>query len=274
VSAKKTQGLVFFGARSEFYPSIPCYGIVITARCDFAQKKVKLVHYVTAVPMAEWIKNDCALMIGEEIGENAQKNVKKHMERLGLNSDLSSDLGPSKCERVLLSYEASGKYRELISKEIRKWNLGNQMKDGTLSQLEINNLLINDPEFSGKKKEKVNLIVSHKMSGYYYLPSIDLSLGSDGLVANFRDIRSIRIDIFDLMLSKRLDCLDKSILHNEELKNIFVLNESKDFAIDVGIIVSPVLEHFMQSFALLFTRIGVEDVTSDEKNRIYDCCLV
>lgn len=41
------QGSVLYGLRSDRYPGIPCYGIVITASCDIANSKVsKIVRNV------------------------------------------------------------------------------------------------------------------------------------------------------------------------------------------------------------------------------------
>lgn len=31
------QGTIIYGIRSDKYPAFPCYGIIITARCDIAQ---------------------------------------------------------------------------------------------------------------------------------------------------------------------------------------------------------------------------------------------
>lgn len=39
------QGSVLYGLRSDRYPGIPCYGIVITASCDIANSKVSTVRF-------------------------------------------------------------------------------------------------------------------------------------------------------------------------------------------------------------------------------------
>ena len=39
-----TQGTTIYGLRSQYYEGICCYGVIITARCDIAQEKVKALH--------------------------------------------------------------------------------------------------------------------------------------------------------------------------------------------------------------------------------------
>ncbi len=44
-----TQGTVFSGLRSNKYSGENCYGVVITAQCDLANKKVDKVFFLTAL---------------------------------------------------------------------------------------------------------------------------------------------------------------------------------------------------------------------------------
>lgn len=51
------QGTVIYGIKSDKYPAFPCYGIIITARCDIAQNKVPKYHYLVAVDASSWFSS-------------------------------------------------------------------------------------------------------------------------------------------------------------------------------------------------------------------------
>lgn len=48
------QGSVLYGLRSDRYPGIPCYGIVITASCDIANSKVSKIYCLIGVDAKQW----------------------------------------------------------------------------------------------------------------------------------------------------------------------------------------------------------------------------
>lgn len=53
-SCKFDQGTIIYGVRSEKYPEGPCYGVIITAMCDIAQRKVPKYYYLTALDASAW----------------------------------------------------------------------------------------------------------------------------------------------------------------------------------------------------------------------------
>ena len=52
------QGTIITRIRSEKYPGIKCFGILITASCDIANKKVQKYYYVTALNAKEWLTSE------------------------------------------------------------------------------------------------------------------------------------------------------------------------------------------------------------------------
>jgi len=50
------QGCIFSGAISRDYADCEVFGLVVTPRCDIAQNKVNIVHYVPIVHYEDWIK--------------------------------------------------------------------------------------------------------------------------------------------------------------------------------------------------------------------------
>ena len=68
-----TQGSVITNLRSRKYPDVHCYGIVITARCDFAQTNVQAFYLLTAIPIKEWVNK----VLPDEIFENRMNSKRK-----------------------------------------------------------------------------------------------------------------------------------------------------------------------------------------------------
>lgn len=68
-----TQGSIVTNIRSRKYPDIHCYGIVITARCDFAQTNVPSFYLLTAIPIKEWVDK----VLSYEILDNQVNSKRK-----------------------------------------------------------------------------------------------------------------------------------------------------------------------------------------------------
>lgn len=266
-----TQGLVFYGVRSPLYPETACFGIVITARCDLAQRKVKQVHFVTAIPINEWLKTDCILIISDEYSKNCQNTIRNWMREKGLNSNVVEDFGPYKCQKVIETYEKNKSKKDKILKEINKWSLANEISKENLSKDKIVELLNGD--FTGAKKNKINLVLKHQLSGYYFIPSLGNKDEETGYIVNLRDIQAMKIEYFNKLMAREIDFTNPDIKNDQYAKMVFYLESETDFAIELGIIDSPQIEHLMQNFAYLYSRIGIEDFSEDyvEKTKDYLC---
>lgn len=268
-----TQGLVFYGVRSYHYPDMACYGIVITARCDLAQKKVKQVHYVTAVTINEWLKGDCLLIISEELSKNSLKNIKNWMKQKSLNSRVVAEFGPQKCQKIVETYEISRSGKEKLLKEINMWSLAKEISEGRISEDKIVELLNSD--LAGYKKNKLSLLLKNQLSGFYLLPHVDRKKDGEnkGFVVNLRDIQSMKIEYFEKLIANEIDFFNPIIEKDQNIRKIFFLESDSDFAMDLGIIGSPHIEHLMQSFAHLYSRIGIEDLTEEYEEEIKNYCV-
>ena len=54
-----TQGTVIYGLRSDKYPEVACYAVIISARCDIANDKIDKLYYLTAVNVRDWFCTEC-----------------------------------------------------------------------------------------------------------------------------------------------------------------------------------------------------------------------
>ena len=258
-----TQGLVLYGIRSVYYNS-PCYGIVITARCDLAQSKVDTVHYLTAVSLNDWILTDCLKMVTNEIVKESQRALTKWMEEKSLNPKLIKTLGPQNLRVILEEYESDRNRKRQILRFIEKWELCVNIFCKKIKLSKVIKLLNEDESFRTKKDNKINLILKNQLTGYYFIPGPEININDHlGLVINMRDINQLDVETINKLLNGEIDCRILSNFDRAALSNYFYLESKDDYAYWVTVIPSPRIEHILQYFTQMFSRIGLEDL-SDE----------
>lgn len=72
------QGTIIYGIRSDKYPNLRCYGIIITASCDIAQQKVSKLYYLLAIDATEWFCSTSIEKLNSGwMGSRAEVNLAK-----------------------------------------------------------------------------------------------------------------------------------------------------------------------------------------------------
>jgi hypothetical protein len=257
-----TQGMVFYGNKSPYY-RIPCYGVIITARCDLAHSKVENVHYLTAITLNDWLLNDCLAMIVEELIKENISELRKWMETRSLNPRLLLNFGPNKTKILIDEYEKQSKQKERLLKYIESWVLCEKIRTDQLVHEDIINVLNVEEAFMKKKKNKVNQLIKNQLTGYYYIPGTEINIEENGIVVNLRDINQLHYSVFLKMLNGKIDCLEMDEQEKRQLSSHLFLERIDDFAYIECTISSPRIEHLLQNFSQLFCRIGLEDLSED-----------
>ena len=100
------QGTVLYGMRSSKYPSGPCYGIIINARCDIAQHKISKYYYLTAVDAQAWFssKYGYTLVYGKMI-EDKRRDICNKAKELELDGQSLLSFSAENCATVLQDAE-------------------------------------------------------------------------------------------------------------------------------------------------------------------------
>ena len=98
-------------------------------------------------------------------------------------------------------------------------------------------------------------LIEHKLPGYYFLPRISPDLDIEGVVL-MREIYHIPSTVCGRIaggLSR-----DDALTLDADCLRYFSFTQD-DFVMPVGEVVSPSIEHLLQSFSNLFGRIGLQD---------------
>ena len=259
------QGSIIYGVRSEKYPDVHCYGILITASCDCAQCKVSKLYYLTAVDAQEWFCTE----VGYELAYRNKIKAKRQpldsiAKKHGLDSSALLELTEEEVNIVL-------------NTEINNQNVRQRIKDCYIEAakyLPINTSKIFRKNVFNEAQKEVSGLLSKIGKGevvhYYFLPQ-DAYMGNGvknkGLMVDFQEI-----EIMPLKDASKLEKpgIDYLVLFREteeerkRLKGRFWLESDSDFVAIEGKIQSPWREHMMQRFSYAFTRIGLDGATEDD----------
>ncbi len=297
------QGTVIYGIRSEKYPSVPCYAVIITARCDIAQKKVPKYYFLAAVDASEWFctEHGYEVVYGATI-KNLNKDIESKAKELELNGDVLLSLDDSDLQIVI-----SGKREEYANNKrmLRK-------VESLVSQ--IANYYI----FAGKNmsdthrgeairskrdiaREELKNIDKGRNNHYYYLPQhayLGNSVYNKGLIVDLLEIGELPLgdadrittpgidfqvlpklptpedlaEIIEYGSRQDIDRMYGRIRESLRLSKAYWLNNDSDYVTVEGTVASPWCEHLMQRFSNAFIRIGIDNPKSQDYEDVITRC--
>jgi hypothetical protein len=248
-----SQGTIFSCAYAERYKGSPVRGVVITARCDMAQDKFPVMNYVPVVKLEDWIKLDGF----EIVKERGEKQVRGERQSLLKEWQIAeSVLVANKLALVIERYIEEARPR-LAARVTSRAARVVQRVEG-LEQLQAGDVSWLVKEFPALLDGVIKELMTHKLSGHYYLSNAVSSESSECHVALLREASFLPRDLA-LALGRGVseDSLDFS--RNPEWKRWIRFNGDDDMAMPIGQIGSPYIEHLLQTFGMLFGRIGLDD---------------
>lgn len=248
-----TQGCIFTCAKAENYDCTPVYGFVITARCDIEQDKVPVVNYLPVVSLDDWLERDGFDVLHSRLVKDLQGSLKGILKSCEMSESILETHPLRDIEASFFAGPSLGKPYKTHAKRLSEIIATLEFLDGDFSgrHSRAGELYgLNDKLSSTLLKE----LVEHRLNGYYFLPSIDDSHDDPGFVILLREVRHIRDDI-----ARRVaNGLELRPWEDDSKFDGLTFGVDK-FAMPVGELTSPAVEHVMQTFGQLFGRIGLDD---------------
>lgn len=255
-----TQGTIFTAAGAENYLELPVWGLCITARCDMAhENKVRVFNYVPIVRYEDWLRYDGARILVDRIGAEIRGALKKILVDSG------------KSDSILDSYSPTEIYNTIFPSNKQFGELAKKMEFISLIKTQTsftNNDLINLVKLNKRISEKtVKELWSNQLTGYYFFDHIgDTEFKSEnGYVVLLREIHHIPRAVATAIAEGYLveDAPDAIV------SGIVSKNNPFDFASSVSVIKSPWIEHVLQQFSFMFSRIGLPDPQPASLQKLY-----
>lgn len=255
------QGTVIYGIRSDKYPGIRCFGIIITASCDIAQDKVGKLYYLLAADAKDWF---CSRSAYSQVYLTKIQNLKKNFADVAFKCALNPEFLQDFTREELI---------HIIETEVQEAN----MRKKIISAYD-NLAAFYAPEMSaesikaaikadGKPIETfLSQIDRGQILHYYYLPQtayMPNERRDAGLIIDLQEIGYLTLGDACRIDSEGIDYLNLPLEGKEKERLIkqFWLESKDDFVEIEGSIKPPWREHLMQRFSHGFIRIGLNGAT-------------
>ena len=262
-----TQGTVFTCGYAENYPNQVVHGLVITARCDAAQRKVPIYSFIPVVSMCDWIFKDGADITLRRVIDDAENTLENILEDSNLSLSLLRTTSTKEIVEKLLRPLAAKDRR--IETKIKKFQAAQAIIDQAEAALEdgrkesIRDVLKQAPKFLDRVVKDLS---GNKIMGHYLLRGMPTLTDEEcHHVALLREVHHIP----NSTAQRIVGGISKIEWPNELVGlaccPIFLTDD--DYCMPVGKLRSPWIEHLMQNWSLLFARIGVDDIDATAVRR-------
>lgn len=251
-----TQGTVFNCAKAFRYQNKEVFGLTITARCDVAQAKYRLLNYVPVVRLDDWLIVDGLEILLDQERKQQLGNIKNAL----IEADLSPNLMLSVSLADIIAVQFGAKNQDRKTTKIRE-----RLKN-IESELEVMEASRDNPRAClswiienrlKSVRQLVKDLFEHKLMGYYFLERLYPNTEVEGYVCLLREGSSLPKEIAEelangLSVERWNELAYQGVQGQLEFLNL-------DLAGPVAQLGSPTIEHIMQSYANLFGRIGIAD---------------
>lgn len=255
-----TQGTMFSCATAARYSGSSVFGLTITARCDVTQDKYRVLNYLPVVSLYDWLRKDgLDILVENEIADQEGKLRRKLKEK-----------------RLSTAIADYVDFRQIAETHFPINSVNNPKKSGAIdfhelvTEIEIFRKIRSTDNFDyifswfndNRQPKVIDLIhrlSRHNVLGYYFLERIDLSTKDPSPhVCLLREISTLPKAIAQCIgtgLSKE----DYDQMTLDDTPHIGLCIPFGDLAMPVSQIESPTIEHILQTFSYLFSRIGIAD---------------
>lgn len=263
-----TQGSIVTSVRTKKYDDCKCYGVVISARCDIANKKIEKIYYLEAIEFKDWITSGvCSSIVISQKVKNVADKLKKFCDSNSLDWDTIKNFSVEEFTKVVISevkVKGVSKYVDSFA-EYKRF-----VESINLSEEQKKALFSDDPKLFYKI---ISDVADGKYMHFTYIPSSGFKGEFPmGIIVDLQEL-----DYFDFETTYNLEQCNidsvNSLLSDEELEKYnmkFVLDRQPGYAVELCKISSPWIEFLMQRFSNAFIRIGVDNPSKDElKDMVY-----
>ncbi len=256
-----TQGTVFCCAVAEDYPGCAAHGLIITARCDAANDKIQTYNYIPIVSLNDWLHRDGRIILSSRLMAETIGGLKAVLKEGGYSvSILETETPRSVLCTLFPSSNAVPKAVKVQRAHFDELCARHELAASGILSAPPNAVCLQIAKVApGLKDSLLKELAHQRLTGYYFLNRVDPDGEDFGYVALLREIQTMPRRVAHA-LAEGLDSarFAEMCSAEPELRGRLCIARD-DLAMPVGLLRSPNLEHLMQSFALLFSRIGIDD---------------
>lgn len=248
------------------YPGKYVHGLTLTARCDIAQKKYRLLNYVPVVELADWLLMDGAEILILDEQKDLQGRKENILREANLSISLLTSVSLAQIASVHFEPVASDKKgRDRLKKILALVDFDNEFSTSLENGAEAT-LGWFRRHRSNKIADLIRRLSRQDVTGFYFLERLQAGEPPKGYVCLLREINTIPQHIAE-RLSTGISKAEWNERHASVSKTCLSFDK-EDFGMPISQIGSPTIEHIMQCFSNLFSRIGLPDPVEAEISNI------
>lgn len=252
VIGKITQGSIFNGAKSRFYPGYKTvYGIIITPRCDIEQKKVPLYYFLPAIKMEDWMTVDFPPLYVKALEKEVKNSLKQILRDNNESETILDKFSPAEVERIIRKHQS--KLKNKVEEKLNVWKAIEAYKNGGKMKI------ITDLDTTGVRKNIIDDLMTYKNPNFYFLEN----KFEGGFVLRMREISRLSPEMLFRIAQGLVGKLSDKELEENDLRQL----DEDDIYMLLYVVKSPFIEHVLQHFIQQFNRIGIEDVSKAHTER-------
>lgn len=253
-----TQGSIVYGVRSNLYLNTNCCAIIISAKCDLAQKKTEKVFYLEALPLYQWLISKKGIDTISTVTKNNKRNSMSKYDRAGLNIDTLLSFSEEEAKVVIYDPELdlTDKERRELMEGYQEYQYISELGSGEDA---LSRLLGKDKNV----KKRIKEITDGKNTHLCFIPEDAYKNNgcfNDGLLVDLQQIDFFTVEEIELIVRCQIDSKTLSIEEMTQYDKKFCLSMEPGYAIVAESISSPWIEYIMQKFSNSFIRIGVDNM--------------
>lgn len=243
------QGYIFSGAKSDLYPQKNVQGLIITPRCDIAQRKVDEIYYLPVIKFDDWKELEFPTIYCSRLYSDILSWLDDKFVKLNVSPSIITKFTTDDIKDILNAIRIAGKEQKAICLKLETLLQISEYRKTHDSNV-LNTLLSNN---QGPRKTIMKEILSNKLPNYYVLDSKE-----SYYVVRLRELKRLQATLFYR--------IGNGIVANDLNKQDFLYNDivindpDEDMIYPLAVLKSPFIEHLMQCFTQWFSRIGVEDL--------------
>jgi hypothetical protein len=269
LSSRLTQGSIFSCAVAEDYSSCRAHGLIITAKCDAEQNKVRIYNYLPVVTLTDWLARDGKVILAERFMADILGQMRQTISENKYSPTILETETPSKVLEVLFpgGDNKAAKTRDRFTHLCKCHDValrGLSNKPSSASCIELATCV---PRL---KDVLLKELVQQRLPGYYFLDRIEPQGDDVGHVVLLREVRSMTRRVADFITQGIDSNRFNELCFKEPPAETSLHVAADEIAMPISVVSSPHLEHLMQSFTLLFGRIGLPDPSSDYVSGLWD----
>lgn len=256
------QGVIFSGATADNYEECEVHGLIITAQCDLAQAKVPVINFVPVVRLGDWLYRDFPYILLRRLRPQVIGRLKNLLRSANHSPSILETQPISTVVNTLFDTNATKasdrKLAQQANESRRQIELCNNV-DGKLI-LSTDELLEIKSIDEASYQAILQQCFQQKLAGYYFLPTVDPDGSHSGYIVLLRQIYHVSRKVAPVV-ANGADARSIRAMFQDDPASYVRLDVSGDsFVMPIGQLISPYLEHLMQAFAMLYSRIGVPDL--------------